>query len=195
MERTTSQGWTYYEHKVTKKIEWAVPPKSSSSHTPALVPTLTSVQHQWIDTLSADYNHPVESAQLTFNWSFTNTLHEWYGFLNSSDTSNIPIPKKAWKFITKNFRHPLSIEKINALHKVISLFLSNMLKKTPPPSFMWDIGKDCGTLLTEACQDSPFQVLPMIIEGHCHYMVSSKIDSTVPWVLEFQDPATVLQYF
>ena len=47
--------------------------------------------------------------------------------------------------------------------------------------------------LAEASQGSSFQVLPIITEGdHC-YIVSSKKDSMVPRVLEFCDPAFVLE--
>ena len=130
-----------------------------------------------------------------FSWTFTDALYERYGFLDLSDTTNIPFPKKDWKFIMYTFGHPLDTEKTNTLHGAVSFFLSNMLSKTPPPSFIWDIGECCDMPLAETSQGSLFRVLPIIIEGCHHYVVSSKAVSTVPWVLEFRDPATVLQCF
>ena len=195
VEKMTSHGSSLYEHKIAKKIKRLLPPSSPSPHMPTSVPMSTSTRHQWINTLSTDYSHPVESTHLTFSWTFTDTLYEHYGFLDLSDTTNIPFPEKDWKFITHTFRHPSDTEKTNALHGAVSLFLSNMLSKTPPPSFIWDIGECCDMLLAETSQGSPFRVLPIIIEGCHHYVVSSKAVSTVPWVLEFRDPATVLQCF
>ena len=194
---TASQDLTTIENPVDTEapIEGSLPPLSPLSHTPASVPTSTPAQHQWIDTLSADYGHPVESTRFTFSWTFTDALYERYGFLDLSDTVNIPFPEKDWNFITHTFGHPSSTEKTNALHRALSLFLSNMLSKTAPPGFIWDIGELCDMPLAEASQDSPFRVLPITVEGCHHYVVSSKAVSTVPWVLEFRDPATVLQCF
>ena len=185
VEKVASHGRALYEHEIAKKIKRSLPPLSPLSHTPASVPTSTPAQHQWINMLSADHSHPIESTRLTFSWTFTDTLYECYGFLDLSDTVNIPLPKKDWNFITDTFGHPLSTEKTSTLHRAISLFLSNMLSKIAPPSFIWDIGELCDMPLTEASQDSPFQVLPITIEGCHHYLVSLKAGSTVPWVLKF----------
>ena len=173
VEKAASHGRTLYEHEIAKKIERSLPPSSPLSHTSASVPTSTPAQHQWIDMLSADYGHPVESTQLTFSWIFTDALYERYGFLDLSDTVNIPFPEKDWNFITHTIGHPSSTEKTNALHRAISLFLSNMLSKIAPPSFIWDIGELCDIPLTEASQDSPFRVFPITIEGCHHYLLSS----------------------
>ena len=77
-------------------------------------------------------------------------------------------------------------------------FLNKMLSDIPPSGSIWDLGEDCNMPLAVASQDSSFQVLPITIEGDCHYIVSSKIDSMVKdsmvsWVLEFHDPAVVLE--
>ena len=136
--KTTSQDLTTIENPVDTEapIEGSLPPLLPLSQTPASVPMSTPVQHQWIDMLSADYGHPIESTQFTFSWTFTDALYERYGFLDLSDTVNIPFPEKDWNFITHTFGHPLSTEKTNTLHRALSLFLSNMLSKTAPPSFI-----------------------------------------------------------
>ena len=156
VEKMTSHGSSLYEHKITKKIERLLPSSSPSSHMPTSVPMSSSTWHQWIDMLSTGYSHPVESTQLTFSWTFTDALYECYGFLDLSDTTNIPFSKKDWKFIMYTFGHPLDTEKTNALHGAVLFFLSNMLSKTPPPSFIWDIGECCDMLLAETSQGSPF---------------------------------------
>ena len=156
VEKMTSHGSSLYKHKITKKIKRLLPPSSPLPHMPTSVPMSTSTQHQWIDTLSTDYSHPVESTRLTFSWTFTDALYECYGFLDLSNTTNIPFPKKDWKFIMHTFGHPLDTEKTNALHGAVSLFLSNMLSKTPPPSFIWDIGECCDMPLAETSQGSLF---------------------------------------
>ena len=61
VEKVASHGCTLYEHEIAQKIKRLLPPSSPLSHTPASVPMSTPAQHQWIDTLSADYGHPVES--------------------------------------------------------------------------------------------------------------------------------------
>ena len=187
VEKQTYHGRTFFENSRTGEIKPIVPPISSTS------PSTPLSEHQWHDTLSPDYGHPVESAHLTFVLTFTDTLYECYGFLNRSNTTDILAPKRDWSFILKCFGQPSSTKKTDALHGLVSLFLDNMLSDIRPSSSIWDLGEDCNMPLAEASQDSPFQVLPIIIEGDRRYIVSSKKDSTVPWVLEFRDPAIVLE--
>ena len=106
--------------------------------------------------------------------------------------TDIP-PKRDWSFILKCFGQPSSTKKTDALHGLMSLFLDNMLSNIRPSGSIWDLSEDCNMPLAEASQYFPFQVLPIIIEGDCRYIVSSKKDSTVPWVIEFCDPAIVLE--
>ena len=187
MEKQTYHGWTFFKNSHTGEIKPIVPPISLTS------PSTPLLEHQWHDTLSPDYDHPIESAHLTFVSTFTNTLYEHYGFLNQSNMTDILAPKRDWSFILKCFGQPPSTKKTDALHELMSLFLDNMLSDIWPSGSIWDLGEDCNMPLAEASQGSSFQVLPIITEGdHC-YIVSSKKDSMVPRVLEFCDPAIVLE--
>ena len=59
---------------------------------------------------------------------------------------------------------------------------------------MWDLGEDCATPFQAVAQDIPFQVHALTDHGVCHYILSARgPSSATPWVLEFEDPATVLE--
>ena len=174
VEKMTSHRWTFNEYKITNKIERLLPQSPSLSHTPASVPTLTPAWQQWINTLS--------------NWEYSiNILLDicWWSLWAS------------WPFKSlQHCKHPIYKARLELHYSFLQTSVkhrenqgvewSNMLNKTPPPSFIWDIGKGCDMPLVEVSQDSPFWVLHIIIEGYCHYMVSSKAFSMVPWVFEFQ---------
>ena len=152
---------------------------------------------KWHDTLSAEYDRPIQGTEHVVSWTLTDILYQRYGFkFHLFYTANAPDPQYTWLTIQKTFGLKPTTPRSDELHQPVSQFLGHFITSPPtqPCSSMWDLGEDCATPFQAVAQDIPFQVHALTDHGICHYILSARgPSSATPWVLEFEDPATVLE--